>query len=602
MSLALLRDINTKIKNQEITASYLCTQIKDNDLYEFVPQEWLTYINQTYIMKFESKEFWKKITELDDYLAIKAERRFFPINENNKDLKEVANKVFKEAYPDWDDQKEIKSSKHVPRNVRNITTYSLIPPIPTKEVDTKYDISELKEVLNVLKEFNDKTLYVKLLWFVCINYETCHLPVKDKDIIVHIKGMLKNNEYKELMLQALFYSLHLLRHEESVTYDITNKNRFVWTVDELRNIAEYASVELDVNPFITNKIPANGSVYSFMLYYIKGKRNVVSLQEFEHRFNLLTKGRLEPLRKWTNLHILGSKMLSCLVDNTLLNSSPSLDLESDSLSSAFKPLNISGMSSDLPSNITDEMVQKRDALYYPLEGERALTSDLDIAIQSDTFEEFITQVQTMISDLNKTEIQFQVKEQMTISGVRFHIYDPVSKLKLEVFKTPFHPMKLVSSFHMPCVRQYYDFSQRQIYILRSCTTALLTGVCDDYNWFSTNKNPLDVILKYAQRGFSPILTSKELSTILEFVQSDERWNYNQTKVTDMTGSFNYDHPFFRVDAIPKGIRLGLPKHNVFVSNNSNHTFKKSLLLKYKDLELKRYDNNNMTMPPSVFGV
>jgi hypothetical protein len=65
----------------------------------------------------------------------------------------------------------------------------------------------------------------------------------------------------------------------------------------------------------------------------------------------------------------------------------------------------------------------------------------------------------------------------------------------------------VHSFHLPCVRAYYD--RDNVYLTPSCITAHLTGMNIDFKYTASVKEPMDIINKYRQRGFGTYLNNKE---------------------------------------------------------------------------------------------
>lgn len=608
MSLKLLKDINKSIRKGTATVESLCQQINTHELHEYVTQEWVDYIKSNYIQTLSSNEFWKKVTSIDDFNAKRDEWRFFPVDGKVDDVKVIAKKVFLHDYPNWTETKVIRSAngKWVPDWMKTGTNYALIPVSKPDLVDA-FNLSELLLVLETVKQFPVSELYVKILYAVCINYTTCGLVVHNSTIVKYIGEILTDTkyvQYADIIRHALFYSMYILKHEETICRQPTVVNRFVLTLDEAVEIQKYHALDSTRTSPLLVMAPIYGSAHeSYCPYYLKGERRLVSLDEFHRRFDLVVDPAIRRLQKWKNVAVVGSTLVSCIADNKL-NDSPqylSQDLD-DELAEAIRPLTVKQANACLKSSDDSGFIHRHNT-YYPVEGDQALTSDLDIAVHCDTG--FDNQVFDMIAEINRGQsVPYEWRSIATYSSFKYQVTHPITKLKLEIFKSPRAPMDMVSSYHMPCVRMYYDF--RQVYMTRSCASALITGINENYNWFSSNKNPMDIVLKYAQRGFTTRLNIKELQCINEFMRKSDRWSYIQTTNDDdnyshFTGQYDCQHMFFRIDGIAKGIRLGLPDdkniyydtRNLYRDNNKDRT------LKYQDMEFERYDDYCLIVPPQL---
>lgn len=96
------------------------------------------------------------------------------------------------------------------------------------------------------------------------------------------------------------------------------------------------------------------------------------------------------------------------------------------------------------------------------------------------------------------------------------------KRSFEIFQIKYpNFFSTVHKFHLPCVRAYYDGSNVQI--LPSCITAcmLLTNI--EYKYFAGTKDPIEVINKYRQRGFTTILNDKERIKMIKYSFDVEKW-------------------------------------------------------------------------------
>ena len=110
-------------------------------------------------------------------------------------------------------------------------------------------------------------------------------------------------------------------------------------------------------------------------------------------------------------------------------------------------------------------------------------------------------------------------------------------------------------------------------IIRSCLCAVLSGVNNDYKWFFNSKPCVEVILKYAQRGFSTIINEKEKLAMIEYMKISPRWNHYIKKNIDIMGMMTQSHLFFSPCIVNAGIRYKLrkfKKSHIKVYNSKQH--------------------------------
>lgn len=188
-------------------------------------------------------------------------------------------------------------------------------------------------------------------------------------------------------------------------------------------------------------------------------------------------------------------------------------------------------------------------------------ADIDCSITTESHEEFkrrAIQLYQHIRRAAQSRGLVYITEIRTISSIKYKIHGPGMCRPMDVFRVPYGPEKMVKKFHVQFVRQFYD---GQLRMFRSCITSLLSGVSDTYRWFSCNKVPIDVILKYAQRGLSTILNTKERYASSAFLENDQRWGLAfksmRMSVTAIYRPVTINHPFFMPDAYNCGIRMGL---------------------------------------------
>jgi hypothetical protein len=136
---------------------------------------------------------------------------------------------------------------------------------------------------------------------------------------------------------------------------------------------------------------------------------------------------------------------------------------------------------------------KTDDKFY---GEEYKKSDVDILLYRNDF----------------TQNKFEQKDNHCVikiaETVRFKITSTNINKTFEIFKIRDKDFfNSVANFHFPCVRAYYQGTN--VYMLPSCITAMQTGLNIEYKYFAGIRNPVEIINKYAQRGFGVILNKYE---------------------------------------------------------------------------------------------
>ena len=110
-------------------------------------------------------------------------------------------------------------------------------------------------------------------------------------------------------------------------------------------------------------------------------------------------------------------------------------------------------------------------------------------------------------------------------------------------------------------------------IIRSCLTAALSGVNDSYKWFFSSTPAVEVILKYAQRGFTTIINEKEKLVMIEYMKISPRWAPFLNDNNDIMGMMTRNHVFFSPCVLNEGIRHKLKKFKkpaIQLYNRKNH--------------------------------
>jgi hypothetical protein len=109
-----------------------------------------------------------------------------------------------------------------------------------------------------------------------------------------------------------------------------------------------------------------------------------------------------------------------------------------------------------------------------------------------------------------------------LKRIKYIVDSKYMERKLEIFKvqTPYF-MNTISVFHLPCVRAFYN--GQTIYMMPSFIFACMTRMNIDYKYFTSNTHPIEIILKYLQRGFGTILNKVEKAQVVEYIKRTPKW-------------------------------------------------------------------------------
>ncbi len=612
-----LREITATIKNitkrnkqpeykEKITAiEGILVWIETNpESRDIVPQIWYEFLEQYFINTLWTPEFWKAANAKACYMFTKFERRFFPM-QGSEEWTTLTKKVYKDKYPEFKDDIGHSNFSTNVDNLKTQTNYGMIPQIKTS--DLAVEIAMACKIAHVALILADPRISTKLWYYLATNHELCHVLLKTEEGISLTKSLMKTDT--QLVLGGLRWTMYMLSHEESTSRDPNTESRFVFTLDEINTLAFLNNLAVDVSPWIVNSLRYDQSIYQAMPFYLAGKRSAASSEQFHERLNYITMGCLAGIEEFKNVGIVGSILTECVINNQLLR-------RDSEFVSEFGALRIA--SRDTTDGDFDDMkaFNARSVKYFPGDDRKtddgaSMSSDLDIAISDTSFKTFMDTAYQVVAVLNHNIKQlhggepFHVVEDCTASGIRLHVSHPQFPRKIEIFRTPYTLMRLVASFHVACVRMYYSPCNRNVYATRGCVAAILTGVSENFQWFSTAKVPADVVLKYAQRGITTVLNKKEIDCLIEYLKTSPRWAYGYHNANEITGCFDWSNRFFQSKL---GVRYGErtttdnDSNNIVSTEFNNYTV--SADPKYESVALKLYEDRDAVVrvlpPPKLF--
>ena len=133
-------------------------------------------------------------------------------------------------------------------------------------------------------------------------------------------------------------------------------------------------------------------------------------------------------------------------------------------------------------------------------------------------------IPVQIEDIN---ILLSYEQEETVSIIplinfKFRISSHFLPHNLEFFQIKnLEFFSIVSQFHLPIVRSYYDGNQ--IYLTPSCNSACMTFINIDYKYFTGKKDPIEIINKYRMRGFGTILNENEINKLVKYSSLVPKW-------------------------------------------------------------------------------
>lgn len=168
---------------------------------------------------------------------------------------------------------------------------------------------------------------------------------------------------------------------------------------------------------------------------------------------------------------------------------------------------------------------------------------------------------------------------------KYQAFDRNRNKKVDFYRGNFGA---ISNYHVPAVRINYD-KKKGLLFYPSAIIAWTTGVCVDLRFFATeNSDPMKVVEKYMERGFTFFLNINEVSLFIEYKTKKEKDLYPSyiPKILDIPGYKDYIHQLLElknlfkyedIDDIDEKYRENFRKHLMFDTHNKMMTEGKSFL-------------------------
>jgi len=136
----------------------------------------------------------------------------------------------------------------------------------------------------------------------------------------------------------------------------------------------------------------------------------------------------------------------------------------------------------------------------------------------------------------------------TVDNLRFKITSKSFLHSFEVFRIDYDAFfSCVSRFHFPCVRAYYNGTT--CYMTTSAFCSYMTLINNEYKYFSGSQDPIVIIKKYRERGYTSFFNDSEINQYIAMeLIDDERKKLFGVKTLQeyekLLGFLPSSHPIF----------------------------------------------------------
>ena len=196
---------------------------------------------------------------------------------------------------------------------------------------------------------------------------------------------------------------------------------------------------------------------------------------------------------------------------------------------------------------------------------------------------------------NDITIRFNIKTNISSKYLNRHL--ELFMIKGDDF------MNIVSKFHLPCVRAYYD--NENVYMTPSCITAYMTLINMHYTYFSGQTTPMEIINKYRTRGYGIILNKNEIRELFKYSCDTEYWRnlYGFKNVKNITsnikkflGFIEINSPFYK----PRTTNLAFHIDNDYIDDDYKHVNETTTMNTLLFINSKTYNTNSIHITDNTY--
>jgi len=235
-------------------------------------------------------------------------------------------------------------------------------------------------------------------------------------------------------------------------------------------------------------------------------------------------------------------------------------------------------------NLTDPNLIELFKPYFKIELENKIKKDIEEQQLSE--DELKKNYPDYFLPIDKYDIKIHIynnkdksnTEQTTISSqlvlkinYKYRITSRHFDHPIELFMTKSDDfISLVSQFHLPCVRAYYDGTN--VLMTPTCVTANLTYMNIDYKYVSSTTDIREIINKNRMRGFGIWLNDTEIESQIEYSSNTIFWSnlYGSIKDGINRGGLSSNHKLFHPRLINEDSFHDCPYIDFTVGYKQNH--------------------------------
>ena len=447
---------------------------------------------------------------------------------------------------------------------------------------------------------------IMLICNLLISRTYYHLIIKNTAMLEKMRALLSNHPRIDTIIKYVmkYCFLLMLKEERLLGHRITSNNRSIMDEDMFRALPIF-QCDADESPYVSEIYRADDTRHMRLdiIMYVPGKREFTPREVFLHRLDTMAGGMLRGIDlSQCKAFLTGSSLVPCIVTNPLENSSfkkfidrfypgyssisharAELDAARDAVlthldddickhSSSASDVSDQGDIGKYASMPDDQFMESLETIvsnnvaaaravpknfteahasvilaYDNFTALESKLSDLDIGIEASTRAQYERVVKFIFE---RIKINLNINEDSTNAiylhkhplkwGFKYVLKGTAVARPIDFFhvRVPVHV--LMFKFHLNIVKFWWD--GRIVRGLGSGVSAALTGINQWYRWFSNNKDPMSIVLKNMERGYTTLLNVGEIKTLQRYVNEVDQYKHLSDNLTH--GKITQNHIIF----------------------------------------------------------
>jgi hypothetical protein len=445
---------------------------------------------------------------------------------------------------------------------------------------------------------------------VFVSRKYWHMALKNIAFMGKINALMaKYRRVHTIIKYAMKYSIYLMMKEERLLgRRIKEDTRAIVDAEVFRSWPVF-DCELEETPYFTEVYTQRDvSLRERLVAYLGGERKFTSQEEFQRRLGIMDGGMLKGIDLSEHgAFLTGSSMVPCVATNPLErnfanrekpfaefieNYYPSLEsiktyqtkfddcrrLMHESQKMRYGEDTVAMNDDDFvkyvnKTKLTSTLIDNLNDSYSMLVKMTGKIADLDIAIMAGSMQEYEKKVFAIFEKIKKNmykdrpwtpDSRIYLWKKEIKYGFKYVLTGPGAKRPIDFFKIFLQPHALLHRFHLNVVRYWWD--GKKLRALGSAVCASLTGVNQWYRWFSNNKDPMAIVLKNMQRGYTTLLNTREVTVLRIYVSEVNAYKHLDNHLP--YGKIHHTHVIFGHEG---GIRYNFPELLLVCNNYITHT-------------------------------